>query len=84
MLNDISSANKKKAISNKALCLSFSTSTAKMEQDGGDAKKMAQKKKVKELKVLDGKVSQNLCKSTRVKHGNKALKALSHFSCTSY
>lgn len=75
---------KEKAISNKALCLSFSTSTAKMEQDGGDAKKMAQKKKVKELKVLDGKVSQNLCKSTRVKHGNKALKALSHFSCTSY
>lgn len=55
-----------------------------MEQDGGDTKKMAQKKKVKELKVLDGKVSQNLCKSTRVKQGNKALKTLSHFTCTSY
>lgn len=43
---------------------SLSTSTAKKEQDGGDEKKQAQKKKVKELKVLDTKSSQNLCKST--------------------
>lgn len=46
------------------LTMTFSSQTktakAKMEQDGGDTKKMAQKKKVKELKVLDGKVSQNL------------------------
>ncbi|XP_075902918.1 protein diaphanous homolog 1 isoform X2 [Nelusetta ayraudi] len=45
------------------LTMTFSSQTkseSKMEQDGGDAKKMAQKKKVKELKVLDGKVSQNL------------------------
>lgn len=55
-----------------------------MEQDGGDAKKLAQKKKVKELKVLDGKVSQNLCKSTRVRHGNTALKTLTRFTCASY
>ncbi|CAI5652222.1 unnamed protein product [Oreochromis niloticus] len=33
---------------------------AKKEQDGGDEKKQAQKKKVKELKVLDTKSSQNL------------------------
>ncbi|MGH0116646.1 UNVERIFIED_CONTAM: hypothetical protein FKN15_012241 [Acipenser sinensis] len=32
----------------------------KKEQDGTDDKKMAQKKKVKELKVLDGKTAQNL------------------------
>lgn len=37
--------------------------SAKKDQDGGDEKKQMQKKKVKELKVLDGKVSQNLCKS---------------------
>ncbi|KAG7230324.1 hypothetical protein INR49_024428 [Caranx melampygus] len=33
---------------------------AKKEQDGGDDKKQAQKKKVKELKILDAKSSQNL------------------------
>ncbi|KAG7465366.1 hypothetical protein MATL_G00175690 [Megalops atlanticus] len=33
---------------------------AKKEQDGGDDKKSASKKKVKELKVLDSKSSQNL------------------------
>uniref|UniRef100_A0A1A8MK52 Diaphanous homolog 1 n=2 Tax=Nothobranchius pienaari TaxID=704102 RepID=A0A1A8MK52_9TELE len=33
---------------------------AKKEQDGGDEKKLVQKKKVKELKVLDAKSSQNL------------------------
>lgn len=37
---------------------------AKMEQDGADEKKQLQKKKVKELKILDSKCSQNLCKST--------------------
>ncbi|XP_041845585.1 protein diaphanous homolog 1-like isoform X2 [Melanotaenia boesemani] len=46
------------------LTLTFSsqtkTSKAKKEQDGGDEKKQVQKKKVKELKVLDGKSSQNL------------------------
>ncbi|XP_062281210.1 protein diaphanous homolog 1, partial [Scomber scombrus] len=36
------------------------TYPAKKEQDGGDDKKQTQKKKVKELKVLDGKISQNL------------------------
>lgn len=56
---------KEKGISNEALCLSFSASTAKLQQDGGDPKKLGQKKKVKELKVLDGKVSQNLCKSCK-------------------
>lgn len=46
------------------LTLTFSSQTkttkAKKEQDGGDDKKNMQKKKVKELKVLDGKSSQNL------------------------
>ncbi|CAJ1058674.1 Protein diaphanous-like protein 1 [Xyrichtys novacula] len=43
------------------LTLTFSSQTkTKKDQDGGDDKKQAQKKKVKELKVLDGKVSQNL------------------------
>ncbi|XP_039474344.1 protein diaphanous homolog 1 isoform X1 [Oreochromis aureus] len=46
------------------LTLTFSSQTkttkAKKEQDGGDEKKQAQKKKVKELKVLDTKSSQNL------------------------
>ncbi|XP_030000977.1 protein diaphanous homolog 1 isoform X2 [Sphaeramia orbicularis] len=46
------------------LTLTFSSQTkttkAKKEQDGGDDKKQLQKKKVKELKVLDGKSSQNL------------------------
>lgn len=55
-----------------------------MEQDGGDAKKMAQKKKVKELKVLDSKVSQNLCKSIRANHSSKVLKTVRHFTCKSY
>lgn len=64
--------------------MSFSASPAKIEQDGGDAKKVAQKKKVKELKVLDGKVSQNLCKSMRAKHGNKVSKTVSRFTCKSY
>ncbi|XP_051810668.1 protein diaphanous homolog 1 [Acanthochromis polyacanthus] len=32
----------------------------KKEQDGGDEKKLPQKKKVKELKILDSKTSQNL------------------------
>lgn len=49
------------------LPFSVSISTAKKEQDGGDEKKQPQKKKVKELKVLDSKISQNLCKSTTVK-----------------
>ncbi|RXM99925.1 Protein diaphanous-like 1 [Acipenser ruthenus] len=43
------------------LTLAFSAQTKlKKEQDGTDDKKMAQKKKVKELKVLDGKTAQNL------------------------
>ncbi|XP_036403759.1 protein diaphanous homolog 1-like isoform X2 [Megalops cyprinoides] len=46
------------------LTLAFSsqtkTSKAKKEQDGGDDKKSTSKKKVKELKVLDSKSSQNL------------------------
>lgn len=46
------------------LTLAFSSQTkttkAKKEQDGGDEKKLAQKKKVKELKLLDSKTSQNL------------------------
>lgn len=46
------------------LTLAFSsqtkTSKVKKDQDGGDEKKQMQKKKVKELKVLDGKSSQNL------------------------
>ncbi|XP_008325244.1 protein diaphanous homolog 1 isoform X2 [Cynoglossus semilaevis] len=46
------------------LTLSFSsqtkTSRAKKEQDGGDDKKQMQKKKVKEVKLLDAKVAQNL------------------------
>ncbi|XP_029439149.1 protein diaphanous homolog 1 isoform X2 [Rhinatrema bivittatum] len=46
------------------LTLSFSAqakvSKAKKDQDGGDEKKLAPKKKVKELKVLDSKTAQNL------------------------
>ncbi|XP_028444510.1 protein diaphanous homolog 1 isoform X1 [Perca flavescens] len=46
------------------LTLAFSSQTkttkAKKEQDGGDENKPAQKKKVKELKILDSKCSQNL------------------------
>lgn len=46
------------------LTLTFSsqtkTSKVKKDQDGADEKKTAQKKKVKELKVLDPKTSQNL------------------------
>ncbi|XP_035525704.1 protein diaphanous homolog 1-like [Morone saxatilis] len=46
------------------LTLAFSSQTkttkAKKEQDGGDDKKQLQKKKVKELKILDGKSAQNL------------------------
>ncbi|XP_031443448.1 LOW QUALITY PROTEIN: protein diaphanous homolog 1 [Clupea harengus] len=46
------------------LTLTFSsqtkTSKAKKDQEGADEKKVAQKKKVKELKVIDGKTSQNL------------------------
>ncbi|XP_024864368.1 protein diaphanous homolog 1 isoform X2 [Kryptolebias marmoratus] len=46
------------------LTFTFSSQTksskAKKEQDGGDDKKQVQKKKVKELKVLDSKCSQNL------------------------
>ncbi|XP_042349054.1 LOW QUALITY PROTEIN: protein diaphanous homolog 1-like [Plectropomus leopardus] len=46
------------------LTLTFSSQTkttkAKKDQDGGDEKKQPQKKKVKELKVLDSKTSQNL------------------------
>lgn len=45
------------------LTLAFSsqkTSKAKKEQDGAEDKRQVQKKKVKELKVLDGKTSQNL------------------------
>ncbi|XP_032383417.1 protein diaphanous homolog 1 isoform X1 [Etheostoma spectabile] len=46
------------------LTLAFSSQTkttkAKKEQDGVDEKKPAQKKKVKELKILDSKCSQNL------------------------
>ncbi|XP_040904838.1 protein diaphanous homolog 1-like isoform X2 [Toxotes jaculatrix] len=46
------------------LTLTFSSQTkttkAKKEQDGGDDKKQLQKKKVKELKILDTKASQNL------------------------
>lgn len=37
-------------------------SPVKKDQDGGQ-EKQTQKKKVKELKVLDSKSSQNLCKS---------------------
>lgn len=40
---------------------SLSISPAKKEQLGTD-EKQHQKKKVKELKVLDAKISQNLCK----------------------
>ncbi|XP_028271257.1 protein diaphanous homolog 1 isoform X4 [Parambassis ranga] len=46
------------------LTLAFSSQTkttkAKKEQDGGDEKKQLQKKKVKELKILDAKSAQNL------------------------
>uniref|UniRef100_A0A8C2WGI6 Diaphanous related formin 1 n=1 Tax=Cyclopterus lumpus TaxID=8103 RepID=A0A8C2WGI6_CYCLU len=48
------------------LTLAFSSQTksecvaSKKEQDGGDEKKLLQKKKVKELKILDSKCSQNL------------------------
>ncbi|XP_070769348.1 protein diaphanous homolog 1-like [Enoplosus armatus] len=43
------------------LTLAFSSQTkTKKEQDGGEEKKHMQKKKVKELKVLDSKSSQNL------------------------
>uniref|UniRef100_A0A3Q3K0Z4 Diaphanous related formin 1 n=1 Tax=Monopterus albus TaxID=43700 RepID=A0A3Q3K0Z4_MONAL len=47
------------------LTLAFSsqtktTSSAKKDQDGGEDKKQPQKKKVKELKILDSKASQNL------------------------
>ncbi|XP_078116739.1 protein diaphanous homolog 1 isoform X1 [Sander vitreus] len=43
------------------LTLAFSSQTkTKKEQDGGDENKPAQKKKVKELKILDSKCSQNL------------------------
>uniref|UniRef100_A0AAQ4RA22 Diaphanous related formin 1 n=1 Tax=Gasterosteus aculeatus aculeatus TaxID=481459 RepID=A0AAQ4RA22_GASAC len=43
------------------LTLAFSSQTkSKMEQDGADEKKQLQKKKVKELKILDSKCSQNL------------------------
>ncbi|XP_030649513.1 protein diaphanous homolog 1 isoform X2 [Chanos chanos] len=46
------------------LTLAFSSQTktekSKKEQDGADEKKMAQKKKAKELKILDSKTSQNL------------------------
>uniref|UniRef100_A0A8D0CQZ5 Diaphanous related formin 1 n=1 Tax=Sander lucioperca TaxID=283035 RepID=A0A8D0CQZ5_SANLU len=46
------------------LTLAFSSQTksecAKKEQNGGDENKPAQKKKVKELKILDSKCSQNL------------------------
>uniref|UniRef100_A0AAQ6AEL7 Diaphanous related formin 1 n=1 Tax=Amphiprion ocellaris TaxID=80972 RepID=A0AAQ6AEL7_AMPOC len=43
------------------LTLAFSSQTkSKCEQDGGDEKKLPQKKKVKELKLLDTKTSQNL------------------------
>uniref|UniRef100_A0A4W6ED61 Diaphanous related formin 1 n=1 Tax=Lates calcarifer TaxID=8187 RepID=A0A4W6ED61_LATCA len=43
------------------LTLTFSSQTkTKKEQDGGDDKKQMQKKKVKELKILDSKASQNL------------------------
>lgn len=45
-----------------ALFVSVSISPAKKEQEGGEQKQV-QKKKVKELKVLDSKSSQNLCKS---------------------
>lgn len=36
-------------------------SLAKKDQEGGEEKKSVQKKKVKELKVLDSKTAQNLC-----------------------
>ncbi|XP_061582016.1 protein diaphanous homolog 1-like [Cololabis saira] len=43
------------------LTLTFSSQTkTKKEQDGGDEKKQQTKKKVKELKILDSKSSQNL------------------------
>nr|XP_025953498.1 protein diaphanous homolog 1 isoform X2 [Dromaius novaehollandiae] len=46
------------------LTLTFSAQTksskAKKDQEGGEEKKMTQKKKVKELKVLDSKTAQNL------------------------
>uniref|UniRef100_A0A8C4NV64 Diaphanous related formin 1 n=1 Tax=Dicentrarchus labrax TaxID=13489 RepID=A0A8C4NV64_DICLA len=44
------------------LTLAFSSQTKsdQKEQDGGDEKKQLQKKKVKELKILDGKSAQNL------------------------
>ncbi|KAM8733592.1 protein diaphanous homolog 1 [Acanthopagrus schlegelii] len=57
-------ANEEKFESNELLAkltLAFSSQTkTKKEQDGGDEKKQVQKKKVKELKILDGKSSQNL------------------------
>uniref|UniRef100_A0A8C4J8T5 Diaphanous related formin 1 n=1 Tax=Dromaius novaehollandiae TaxID=8790 RepID=A0A8C4J8T5_DRONO len=43
------------------LTLTFSAQTkSKKDQEGGEEKKMTQKKKVKELKVLDSKTAQNL------------------------
>lgn len=42
-------------------CRNLSSSAAKNNQEGGDDKKQVQKKKVKELKVIDMKSSQNLC-----------------------
>ncbi|KAM3867303.1 protein diaphanous homolog 1 [Diretmus argenteus] len=43
------------------LTLAFSSQTkTKKEQEGGEEKKQVQKKKVKELKVIDSKASQNL------------------------
>ncbi|XP_062380249.1 protein diaphanous homolog 1 [Sardina pilchardus] len=43
------------------LTITFSSQTkTKKDQEGADEKKVAQKKKVKELKVIDGKTSQNL------------------------
>ncbi|XP_051057125.1 protein diaphanous homolog 1 [Phodopus roborovskii] len=44
------------------LTLAFSAqSKPKKDQEGGEEKKSVQKKKVKELKVLDSKTAQNLC-----------------------
>ncbi|KAM8909943.1 protein diaphanous homolog 1-like isoform 1-T1 [Spinachia spinachia] len=43
------------------LSSSLHLTEAKKEQDGADEKKQLQKKKVKELKILDSKCSQNLC-----------------------
>uniref|UniRef100_A0A8D3E3D8 Diaphanous related formin 1 n=1 Tax=Scophthalmus maximus TaxID=52904 RepID=A0A8D3E3D8_SCOMX len=42
------------------ITLSFSQTKSECVQDGGDEKKQVQKKKVKELKVIDSKSSQNL------------------------